>query len=307
MLYEFEFDSYNKRDKIQAWFYVPASEIKGVIQLVHGFGEHSRRYIHMISYFLDEGFVVAADDHVGHGKTAVVNDSWGDWGTAGYTTMVEDEIQLMRLAQEKWPEVPYFVFGHSMGSVITRQLIGRVGDELKGATICGTCGDFPTEPAEGMLKKLVEEGKGEESDPDALGAFLGSFFARIDDPKLGNEWICHDPYVQEDHAKDPLDAFTRPTNNQSLLYLCQMVDEISDPTWCEKIPTSLPLYFIAGDQDPFGDFGRGVYYAANALTDTGHDVTTKLYTGLRHEIHNYVDFRDEVEMGIIDFYLSQLD
>lgn len=68
MLHEVSFTSYNERDQVQAWIYVPACKPNGIVQLIHGFGEHSRRYIHMISAFLDAGYIVAADDHVGHGK-----------------------------------------------------------------------------------------------------------------------------------------------------------------------------------------------------------------------------------------------
>ena len=73
MLHEVSFRSYNERDMVQGWIYVPAANVKGVVQLVHGFGEHSRRYLHMICKLMDAGFIVAADDHVGHGKTAIVN------------------------------------------------------------------------------------------------------------------------------------------------------------------------------------------------------------------------------------------
>jgi len=75
MLFEDSFLSVNGRDQVQYWIYVPAAEPKGVIQLVHGFGEHSRRYLHMIAHFLEAGYIVAADDHVGHGKTAMANNT----------------------------------------------------------------------------------------------------------------------------------------------------------------------------------------------------------------------------------------
>ena len=70
MLHEVKFLSYNGRDDVYGWIYVPAAKAKGVVQLVHGFGEHSRRYFHMIVKFMEAGYIVAADDHVGHGKTA---------------------------------------------------------------------------------------------------------------------------------------------------------------------------------------------------------------------------------------------
>lgn len=130
MLHEVSFTSYNERDQVQAWIYVPACKPNGIVQLIHGFGEHSRRYIHMISAFLDAGYIVAADDHVGHGKTAMVNNVWGDWGDKGYHTMMEDEHTLKKIVCEKYPNLPYFLFGHSMGSFITRDFIAKYGNEL---------------------------------------------------------------------------------------------------------------------------------------------------------------------------------
>ena len=114
MLHEVSFKSFNERDMVQGWIYVPACEPKGIIQLVHGFGEHSRRYFHMIVAFMDAGFIVAADDHVGHGKTAVVNDTWGDWGEKGAHTMMEDEHILVKtpLSYEKNLSLLYLLGVH---------------------------------------------------------------------------------------------------------------------------------------------------------------------------------------------------
>ena len=120
MLHEVSFRSYNERDTVYGWIYVPAAKPKGIVQIIHGFGEHSRRYLHMISAFVDAGYIVSADDHVGHGKTALENNTWGDWGNKGYHTMMEDEHTLTLLTKEKYPDLPYFLFGHSMGSFIAR-------------------------------------------------------------------------------------------------------------------------------------------------------------------------------------------
>ena len=306
MLHEFSFPSYNDRDQVQAWIYVPAKKPVGVVQLVHGFGEHSRRYFHMIVQYLEAGFVVAADDHVGHGKTAVVNDTWGDWGDKGFETMVEDEKRLKDIVVEKFPDLPYFFFGHSMGSVITRQFMARYGDELAGATMCGTCGALDFTEATAMLEQLVSEGKGDESSAEAVGVMLGWMSNRVKDPKIGNEWICHDPYVQVDHAEDPFDAFTKPTMNKSLLYFIEMMKDITGKEWAQRVPIELPIYSIAGDEDPFGMYGQGVYETTNWLIDTGHDVTTLVYPGYLHDIHNYSVLKDEVCEGVVGFMESVL-
>ena len=256
----------------------------------------------MIVKFLDAGYIVAADDHVGHGKTALENDTWGDWGDKGVHTMMEDEHTLKELVCEKYPNLPYFLFGHSMGSFIARDYIAKYGDDLAGVTICGTTGIFRgASEAQTGLEKIVAEGNGKGCNPEFVGSLLGWMCERCGEVSIGNEWICADPYVQHDHAEDPFDAFTKPTNNQSLLYFTQMMDVIKGTEWAEKVPVSLPIYNIAGDQDPVGEYGPGICEVSNWLVKTGHQVKTKLYSGYRHEIHNYADIKDAVEAGIISF------
>ena len=307
MLHEVSFASYNERDQVQAWIYVPACKPNGIVQLIHGFGEHSRRYIHMILAFLDAGYIVAADDHVGHGKTAMVNNVWGDWGDKGCHTMMEDEHTLKKIVCEKYPNLPYFLFGHSMGSFITRDFIAKYGNELNGATICGTTGIFRgAKEVKEKLKEIIDAGHGEESDPNVVGSLMGWMCERCGEVQIGNEWICHDPYVQKDHAQDPFDAFTRPTSNRSIYDFIQMMLTIEGTQWAKKVPKKLPIYNIAGDQDPVGEYGLGVCQVSNWLVETGHHVTTKLYSGYRHEIHNYAEIKNEVEAGIIEFMNSNL-
>lgn len=302
MLFEDNFPSVNGRDRVQYWIYVPAAEPKGIIQLIHGFGEHSRRYLHMISAFVDAGYIVAADDHVGHGKTAMVNNTWGNWGTHGFTTMVEDEKKLHDIVANQFEGLAYFMFGHSMGSVITRQYMARWGKDLKAAALCGTCGDFPTEKSRETFQALIDAGKGDATDEEAVNAFWGWMGERCGKIELGNEWICSDPQVQKDHAYDPFDAFTKPTANRSMLYFIQMIDDVKGKTWAEKVPKDLPIFSTGGDQDPFGQYASGLYQVSNWLIDTGHSVQTKVYGGYRHEVHNYKDIRGTVENSITDFF-----
>lgn len=302
MLHEISFKSFNERDTVYGWVYVPACQPKGIIQLIHGYGEHSRRYFHMIVQYLEAGYIVAADDHVGHGKTALENDTWGNWGDKGAHTMMEDEYKLTKLVKEMYPGLPYFMFGHSMGSMIARDYISKYGKELTGVTICGTPGVFPI--ADAVIEKLdkyIEEGKGDEADPNVPAELMGWMCEYCGEIKLGNEWICHSPYVQQDHAADPFDAFTKPTSNRAIRYFVEMFQCINGEEWASKVPVELPIYNIAGDLDPVGMYGEGVYQVTNWLLRTGHDVKTKLYSGYRHEIHNYKEIKNEVSEGVIAF------
>ena len=309
MLHEITFPSSNGRDTVVGWVYVPACAPQGIVQLVHGFGEHSRRYFHMIVALMDAGFIVAANDHVGHGATAILNNSWGDWGDAGPHTMMEDEHLFKQEVEKLYPNLPYTMFGHSMGSMIARDFCTKYGDELSAVVFCGTTGIFDTwEPVAAKLEEAIAQGKAHESDPAYVGELLGWMFDRCDEgATLGNEWICHDPFVQKDHAEDPFDAFTHPTHNVSLLDFIRMMQCINGKEWAQKIPAELPILLIAGDQDPVGNYGEGVMRVANWLIDTGHEeVTSILYPGYRHEIHNYEILKFIVEEDTIDFLESAI-
>ena len=107
---EISFPSSNGRDTIKAWSYSPLGEPKAVVQIMHGFGEHSRRYLHMISKFNEAGYVVFADDHLGHGKTGVDSGTLGDPHSGGYMTFLKDEKALHDIAKTAYPGLPYFVF-----------------------------------------------------------------------------------------------------------------------------------------------------------------------------------------------------
>lgn len=145
-------------------------------------------YLHMFQ-LLDAGYIVAADDHVGHGKTAMVNEVWGDWGDKGPHTMMEDEHTLKGIVCEKYPDLPYFLFGHSMGSFITRDFISKYGEELTGATICGTTGIFRGAKEVGeKLKEVIDAGHGEESNPEFAGELMGWMCERCGEVSIGNEW-----------------------------------------------------------------------------------------------------------------------
>ena len=103
----------------------------------------------------------------------MVNNVWGDWGDKGCHTMMEDEHTLKKIVCDKYPNLPYFLFGHSMGSFITRDFIAKYGNELNGATICGTTGIFRgAKEVKEKLKEIIDAGHGEESDPNIVGSLM---------------------------------------------------------------------------------------------------------------------------------------
>jgi len=301
-IHEVEFQSFNGEDTVKGWIYTPIRKPIGVVQVVHGYGEHSRRYLHMISALNEAGFVVAADDHVGHGKTASDSDNWSNWGDKGYMTMAEDEHKLRELVQNDYGGLPYFMFGHSMGSMIARLYVTKYGEGLDGLIICGTSEKFPgLEEISAEMENEIEAGNGEKVEASYQDRMFEWMTDRIEQPNTPNDWISKDPDIVSDHANDPFNNFTSVPNIQSLNQFAQMIQQILGKKWAEKVPTNIPIYNIAGDEDPVGMYGEGVYAVSYWLLDTNHNVKTKLYSGYRHEIHNHRDIRDEVVQGIVDF------
>lgn len=305
---EKSFKSFNNKDIIQAWIYTPIKKPIGIVQIVHGYHEHSRRYMHMILKLNEAGFIVAADDHVAHGKTAYVSNNWTDWGDKGYITMVEDEHTLRKIVQEEYKDLPYFMFGHSMGSMIARCYSTIYGEGISGLILCGTSGVFPTASSIiPVLKSLLDEGKGEEINQICLEEFMGWMWKTdryTETPITPSSWACGNQDVNADHRRDIYSEFVATPNIRSLYYFANMMNDIVGVKWAEKVPNSIAIYNIAGDQDPVGNYGEGVYAVSNWLAETGHNVKTKIYPGYRHEIQYYPDIMNDVEDGIIDFMNS---
>jgi alpha-beta hydrolase superfamily lysophospholipase len=259
--------------------------------------------MHLILKLNEAGFIVGADDHVGHGKTAADSNTWGDCGAGGYLITTEDEKTLHDLLVTEYPGLPFVVFGHSWGSMIARSYAALYGAGLTGLVICGTCGVMGgMVPLAARLKSLIDAGKGGERDMALMAQVFEGMTSRYDTVNGPSDWISADPDVVADHGADSFNNLYSPLTVQALWDFSQLVASITGPEWAAKVPAELPVYNIAGDQDPVGNYGEGVYAVSNWLAETGHRrITTKLYSGHRHEIHNDRDIREEVTDGIIAF------
>lgn len=304
-MHELNFLSFNERDTVKGWVYTPTEQAVGIVHIVHGLGEHSRRYLHMINTLLENGYIVCADDHVGHGKTAYDSDTFGDFGDKGYMTTIEDEHTLRKLVISMFPDLPYFMFGHSWGSVITRNYIAKYADGLTGAIICGTIGGQMVDVAKEILPKMkaeIDAGKGKDHGAEYMGKLFEGMTDRYENPNGPNDWICSDPGVVAHHGSDPFNNLSNPMTVQSIYDFCCQCLNVIGAEWAEKVPKDLPIFNIAGDLDPVGGYGEGVYQVSNWLWDAGvKKIKTKLYSGYRHEIHNEPNIKNEVEWNILEF------
>ena len=216
-----------------------------------------RRYLHMISKFQAAGFVVYADDHIGHGKTAYDSGTMGDPHSGGYMTYLKDEKALHDIAVKDYPGLLYFVFGHSWGSMLGRAYAALYGDDLKGLMLCGVVSQFKgceIELHDPAIKAAVA------ADPyQPVGDWFGKVFldmtARIENPNGPSDWIACNPDIVADHAGDMFNGFD--VTLELVWDLVELYGFIERREWAEMVPSSLPVYLISGDCDPCGNYGEG--------------------------------------------------
>lgn len=293
---EFYFDSRDGRSRLYAvrWMPEPAEKVVCVVQIVHGMAEHSARYEEFAKFLTDRGIVVTAEDHLGHGRSV------GGGGTFGYfceqdpaTVLVRDVHRLKKMTQELYPEVPYVILGHSMGSFIARNYMFRYGTGITAAIIMGTGMQSMAKVRAGKAAVAVQRifcgPKHVSRLLDKL--ILGGGGRTAEQTEPGN-WLSRDEERVAEYDADPMCGFAFTVNGFGTLF--ELVERLYSRRNLEKIPKSLPVLMLSGTADPVGEYGQGVRRAYESLKGCGMEsLELKLYDGGRHELLNDI-IRGEV-------------
>lgn len=281
---EFEYAS-KGAGTIHAYRWSPEGTPIAVLQLVHGIAEHMLRYDEFARYLNGHGVLVVAEDHMGHGRS--VGSGAERYFAGGWLSAVGDTYELLRRTKEEFPDLPYFVLGHSMGSFMTRTLLFTYPNAgLRGAVICGTGWQSGATLAAGRTLCALEQLRLGETKPSPLlnNLMFGAFNRKFPDAKTENDWICADPAVVRSYTDDPLCGGSASVGlAREMLRGIGMIEKKKN---LAAMPKELPVLFIAGKSDPVGNMGKGVKRSAQAFRDVGmKSVELKLYDG-RHEILN---------------------
>ena len=134
---DFWFDSHGA-GKIHCCRWMPEGEPKAIFQIVHGIAEFVERYDDFANFLTKQGYVVVAEDHMGHGQS-INGEGIQGYFHGGWFAAVEDTYQLLTMTKREYPNLPYILFGHSMGSFMARTILYRYPDSgITAAIICGT-------------------------------------------------------------------------------------------------------------------------------------------------------------------------
>ena len=297
---EFTFPVRN-HTQIHCCQWVPEGKPRGVIQIIHGIAEYAARYDALAKVFTDHGFVVVAEDHMGHGKSISADIPQGCI-SGGWPALVSHSCRLARMTMEEYRDVPYFLYGHSMGSFMTRTLLYTYTDlDLAGVVISGTGWMAPPILKAGRaVCKLEGKRKGLNSTSATVNKLMfGSYNKGFGEVRTPFDWLSRDEKEVDKYIADPLCGFDASIGLAREMLGGMLMNQ--DKKNLDKMPKDLPVLFVSGDKDPVGSNGKGVQQACEAFRKIGmKDVSIKLYPEGRHEMHNEIN-REELHADVLAF------
>ena len=290
----------------------------GVLQIVHGMQEFIDRYDDFACFMASHGFIVTGCDLPGHGGSIPNGDEnyFGYFGdndfhegnstnpageTNGNRNLIRAIRALQMLTQDLYPELPYFLLGHSMGSFLARQYLCLRGASLSGAVISGTAYHPAAETAAGMfLSKFIAGRKGWfYRSPFLNNLSLGSLNKQFEPARTKVDWLTRDESVVDAYTADRRTQFVFTCNGFYALF--QTLRYLTSKANLEHMPKNLPVLFIAGAKDPVGNNGDGPRKVAAQFKSLGlQDTELKIYEEDRHEVLNELD-KETVYADVLHF------
>lgn len=274
------------KTNIHAVKWLPDGNPKGVVQIIHGMTEYAERYAPFAEFLAANGYIVCAEDHAGHGKTAKTLDDLG-WFNDGHSldTVISDIHTLAKLMGSEG--LPYFILGHSMGSFFCRKYISQYGNELAGAIIMGT--GFMSSSLMNVALALTRVNaafKGWRNRSKFIKSIgFGSYNKKFKSENNPRSWLSVDRENTDKYGLDPLCNFSFTNNGYYILF--SSIKAACSKKTIAAVPKNLPVYFVAGEDDPVGNYGKGVKKAYEKFKKAGiQNVDITLYKSARHEILN---------------------
>ena len=284
------------------WDHAEGVPLRGAVQIAHGIGEHAARYDAIAKRLTKDGFVVYANDHRAHGKTAEIKRLYGHYdGDDYFEDALDDMHTLAKLMRAENPNTKFILFGHSMGSLLSRKYAVHYGEGIDALILSGTASFIKGLGHFGLVAtKAVTAINGRVKGNETLRAmFFDEFNNKFKPNRTKLDWLSRD-----DAAVDLFEADPYRIENFSLGVFADIISNsrtINKDEAFMKVPNAIPILIFSGDKDPVGEMGKGVKKVVKKFKKHGNkDLTFHLYEEGRHEMLNEINSQ-EVEQDIIDW------
>jgi len=283
---EFYYLSADGKTQIHAVKWIPDEKPKAILQIAHGVTEYILRYEQFAEYLVEKGIMVVGNDHLGHGKSIAKDSEPMYFGPTGsWKWAVEDMYTCTKMIKEKYPEIPYYMLGFSLGSFLLRTYLIEYPKAIDAAIIMGT---GETSPVQIALAKFIanKEAKkvGENHTSPMIKKLTFDTYNKFFAPnRTDYDWLCSDNEGLDEYIADPMRGGNLSAGLfREMLSGMKFTSEIKN---LKKMNLDTPILFISGDEDPVGEKGKGVIKAYHKFQNIGmKDVEIKLYPKLRHDI-----------------------
>ena len=279
---------------------------KAWIHIFHGMAEHAKRYDTFAKTLVAEGYSVLAHNHRGHGtcKTRVL----GQFAEQDGWQKVLTDLETVRdaICTEE-VSLPYYIFGHSMGSFIAQSYLIGNAKSIDGLMLSASNQQNTLMSRAGTLVANIEAMRLGSDRSSKLLQFLsfGSFNNHFKPTRTEYDWLSRDTKEVDKYVADSLCGFACSISlwQDFLTALTQLFQSGQ----LKKIQKNLPIMIIGGDKDPVGLMGKGLSKLAQSHQEAGQEkITFKLYPDARHELLNETN-RAEVTADILAWLTGQLE
>lgn len=277
----------------------PDTTPEAVLQIAHGMCGCKERYVPFMEYMAGHGVACVACDHRGHGESVKSKEDLGYMYKGGYVALVEDMKLVTDWISSTFPGIPIFLLGHSMGSLAARVYAKKYDGALSGLILCGSPGYTRLARLALVMSAILEKFNDGRVRPVHLQEFASSRYNRRFASEGRLAWVCSDPEVRREMTDNPVNNYCFTANGMHNLF-SMMLDTYSSRGWHVDNP-NLPVTFLSGEWDPCMLGEKSLHDAALMMCDVGyHNVTSAIFTDMRHEILNEVD-KQIVWDDILDF------
>lgn len=263
---------------------------KAAVQIIHGLKEHKERYFPLIRFLNDHGYAVIISDNRGHGES--VSDAWPLGYMEGIDGIIADQILVTEYMKKRYPDLPFYLFGHSFGSMVARVYLQENDNQIDKLLLSGTVNYIPISRFGNLVGNVLSVFSGKRG--------YNRWMIQIGD-NGENDWVVKNPEALRAYREDPLCTGYKYMN-RAIMTIWEADAELKRFAKYQCKNPNLPIFSISGEEDPVTGGTKGLADTVQTLKRIGYqNVESKVYDRMKHEVINE-EGKEQVYQDILAFF-----